>query len=571
MSNDSIIDEFDIENPNHSNPKNEHPKDRNPRDEHPKDRNPMDQNPMDHSNQNPNQINDEHPKDEKIYIQIAKQFLLANKHLNICHHRRFFYDLKHVFYKKSEAYQCSDRYGRLPIFSVDISDHEAKKAYIVTGYQNWWSEYKNAKPEQRYAYEVVLPEMPCHLYVDIEAEFSKNNTSLANTIHDKFTQLIRELRSFMYIMHLAPTKHLDNLEIIILDSSKPTKFSKHCIIHIPHTLFENNYYCGAFIRRFQIHILQKFGPKETNPFYIYPENIDKQTTEFKLFLIDMGVYTKGRDFRLLGSYKRATGISSGSSSNIGIPKRYLWIEGKSNMLSVQDFFNTLIQFQPKPKQIKYIIAHIVDTINGGIPQSSSLRTVAPLNTNFNEYNATGNSIVRFLASDSIGFNGTTINQNTINGITTNQTTINQTTINGNNSIRSRQLVPLRKEIINKIVGILETTLRIPITNVQIRGSSVFFNTSSHICNIKSTILKQKNSTHSKNFIFYILFGTTGVLSQSCFNNSYCFDTSTNRHRTHKIGTIRNEEIVQGLQEWCRNNGWTWKDDDFIIPNTWMGD
>lgn len=510
-----------------------------------------------------NELNDElndEKSNDKNYLDVARQFLLANKHLNICHQRRFFYDLKHVFYKKSEAYNCSDRYGRLPIFSVDISDHEAKKAYIVTGYQNWWREYKNAKPEQRYAYEVVLPEMPCHLYVDIEAEFSKNNTHIANTIHDKFTRLIRELRSFMYIMHLAPTEHLDNLEIIILDSSKPTKFSKHCIIRVPHTLFENNYYCGAFIRRFQIHILQKFGPKETNPFYIYPENIDKQTTEFKLFLIDMGVYTKGRDFRLLGSYKRATGTSSNigksniGKSNIGIPKRFLWIEGKSNMLNVQDFFNTLIQFQPKPKQIKYIIAHIVDTINGGIPQSSSLRTVAPLNTNFNEYNATGNSIVRFLASSDL-----------ISECIGRNPTIQPS------KQPSKQLVPLKKEIINKVVGILENTLKIPITNVQIRGSSVFFNTSSHVCNIKSTILKQKNATHGKNFIFYILFGTTGVLSQSCFNNSYCFDTSTNRHRTHKIGTIRNLEIVKGLQEWCINNGWTWKEDDFIVPNTWMGD
>lgn len=488
-------------------------------------------------------INEIDEKNTMKYVEIAKRFLLSNKHLNICHHRRFFYDLKHVFYKKSEAYQCSDRYGRLPIFSVDISETEAKKAYIVTGYQRWWREYKDAKPEQRYAYEVVLPEMPCHLYVDIEAEFARNNSKLMDTIQDKFTQLIQELRSFMYIMHLAPTACLDQLEIIVLDSSKPTKFSKHCIIRIPETLFENNYYCGAFIRRFQIHILQKFGPKETNPFYIYPENIDKQTTEFKLFLIDMGVYTKGRDFRLLGSYKRASGNPNSVKSNIGIPKRYLWIEGKSNMLTIQDFFNTLIQFQPKPKQIKYIIAHIVDTINGGIPQSSSLRTVAPLNTNFNEHNATGNSIVRFLASSSL--------------------------VNTENS-NIKQLVPLKKDIITKVISIIENNLKIPITNVQIRGSTVFFNTSSHICHIKSAILKQKDACHSKNFIFYILFGTTGVLSQSCFNNSYCFDTSTNRHRSHKIGTIRNPEIIQGLREWCQQNGWTWKEDDFIVPDTWMG-
>lgn len=78
-----------------------------------------------------------------------------------------------VFYKKSEAYEFSDAHGRLPMFSVDISDKEAKKAYVVTGYNRWWQDYKSVNPEQRYAYEVVLPEIPCHLYVDMEAEFSR--------------------------------------------------------------------------------------------------------------------------------------------------------------------------------------------------------------------------------------------------------------------------------------------------------------------------------------------------------------------------------------------------------------
>lgn len=95
----------------------------------------------------------------------------------------------------------------------------------------------------------------------------------------------------------------------------------------------------------------------------------------------MGVYTKGRDFRILGSYKRA------GASGIGTPKRFLWIEGKPNVFNDVDFFDTLIQFQPKPKEVKILISHLIDTINGGIPQSSSLRTVVPLNNTFNEYNA----------------------------------------------------------------------------------------------------------------------------------------------------------------------------------------
>lgn len=88
---------------------------------------------------------------------------------------------------------------------------------------------------------------------------------------------MQELKDFMRYVHIAPNEYIDKLKIVVLDSSKSSKFSKHCIVKIPFTLFENNYYCGAFIRRFQIHIINKYGPKESNPFFVRPENHDKQS------------------------------------------------------------------------------------------------------------------------------------------------------------------------------------------------------------------------------------------------------------------------------------------------------
>lgn len=99
-------------------------------------------------------------------IESANIFVGDNR--IVSHRDRFFYKYKKTFHKKKKAYEFSDANGRLPIFSVDCNDKTASKVYVVTGYSRWWSDYIKAKPDQRFAYEVVIPDLPCHLYVDLE-------------------------------------------------------------------------------------------------------------------------------------------------------------------------------------------------------------------------------------------------------------------------------------------------------------------------------------------------------------------------------------------------------------------
>ena len=451
--------------------------------------------------------------------KIADDFI--KRHQTISHKKRFFYGYKHVFYKKKPAYEYSNKHGKLPIFSVDISDTEAKKGYVVTGYCKWLEDYKTISPDKRYAYEVVLPDVPCHLYVDIEAEFSSND-EIRDAIEKRFVELMKELRRFMYYSFIASPELLQQTKFIVLDSSKSTKFSKHSIVKIPNVLFKNNYHCGAFIRKFQIHILTKFGPKETNPYFVFPENEDKKSPEFKQFLIDMGVYTKGRDFRLLASYKRAGNTKKQK-------KRFLWLNDSPNSMTDKQFFDTLIQFQPKPSTIKYHVSHIYDTINNGIPVSSSLRTVRPI----------GNSTVRTISTQ-----------------------------HGAKRFKSVS-TSLPSWIIRNLAQKITNMTNTIIVGIKSSGSSFFFNTTSKTCEIKSKLTKTHKAQHSKNSIYFILFATTGIVVQSCFNQTYCFDTNTGKHRMEKIFTIRDEHICKGLIDWCDINGFEWKGDDFI-PDSWMG-
>jgi hypothetical protein len=473
-------------------------------------------------------------------VKYANDFVMNN--MPTSHPMRYYYDKKKVFYKKKQAYNYSDAHGKLPIFSVDISNQHASKAYIVTGYVKWWENYSSIEPAKRYAYEVVLPGVPCHLYVDLEAEFSAN-PEIKDTIQIRFVELLAELKDFLYNMHVAPKELLDKTRFVVLDSSKSTKFSKHCIVKIPEVLFDNNYHCGALIRRFQIHILNKFGPKETNPYFVFPENEEKRDPQFKQFLIDMGVYTKGRDFRLLGSYKRA------GNNDPKKKKRFLWLYNKPGILNDVDFFDTLIQFQPKPSTIRYYVSHIIDTVNGGDPMSSSLRTVAPVGEHFTEWGnvleTTGNSVVGFVES-------------------------------GNNRSRNKRMKPSNINpcpagLVQGIANMIKNKYKIEITGFQRRGNVLFYNTNYHGCRIKSKVTKSKGATHSKNVIFFQVFGNSGVVKQSCFNQTYCFDTSTNKHRTDHLFTIRDPDTVRSLMDWCESNGWPWRGDpDFLIPDEWMG-
>lgn len=461
---------------------------------------------------------------------------------NIDYLNRINYEDYVIFYKKDDAYQYSNVNGKLPIFSVDISDTDAKKGYCVTGYNKWWKEYSNTSDGNRYAYEVVLPNHPCHLYVDIEVEYI-SNPKIISTIDSLFNTLIDELRKYMYNTYIAKTDLLDNMEIVILDSSKSSKFSKHLVIKIPQVLFENNYQCGAFIRNFQIHIITKYGGKDVNPFFVLPANKVGGSAEVRQFIIDMGVYTKGRDFRLLGSYKR---VGGSMIDEHGVCKRrYIWVQGRKGELTKELFFNSLIQYCGGNtdgvviNDVKYYVGHIVDTINGGVPMSSSLRTVRPKGCMINDiikYDENEGGLQKY---------------------------------NMNLFKRTTKCTKLTNIILEKIIQKIKTDYSINVTSMNSTGGSLYiFRSLSRRCRVKEMVTNVKGDTHSKNTIFFIFCIPTGILYQSCFNQTYCMNSRTGKHRKKKMFAIRDEQSCIMLQQWCDINGFNWKGE--CIPQKWMG-
>ena len=310
-------------------------------------------------------------------------------------------------------------------------------------------------PSTRYHYEAILPTVPCHFYLDLEADITKDN--LMSKVVKIYKKLLNEIRSFLYKQTVAPIDKLNQMKLVILDSSTRIKFSKHVIIKIPGCMFENNYYCGAFMRQFLSHIIDNYGPSSQNPFFVThftgPKGNKIKTYQL---MADMGVYTKARDFRLLGSHKRGP---------IYKEKRFLWIEGHPRELDKNNFFNSLVQFTiEKPA---YIIKDIEDPLTGGSPVSSSLRTVEPKNS----YSAYATSNVTI-----------------------------DTTLS-----KKRKVSPIKEskdvqttdklEVMQKVGLYIQNRFSIKIVKIEAKGKSLFFQTNSRNCAIKKQILREHTHLH----------------------------------------------------------------------------
>ena len=93
-----------------------------------------------------------------------------------------------------------------------------------------------------------------------------------------------------------------------LDSSSPTKFSRHLLVRVPGWAFSNNAEVGAFVRAIT------HSPAAQQALYVYKDPLPEQQQQqqgqqqqqqqrARVCFVDGAVYSKNRHFRLFGSTK----------------------------------------------------------------------------------------------------------------------------------------------------------------------------------------------------------------------------------------------------------------------------
>jgi hypothetical protein len=233
------------------------------------------------------------------------------------------------------------------IFSTEKSG-QGKRKYIVGHLGRFLDQYwRKSDRLHRHYYELIKERTPCRLYFDIE--FSKitnpdiSDSTAEGLLQEFFVELSQELTE-----RYSPSRPLQYSDMIDLDSSTVTKFSRHWIVHMPdQTLFAHAIAAGRFVQDLigRLADLQATGqlldhrpllhkylfvqaaPSKSNPVEVNQRTASMAANKTSCF-VDLGVYTRNRLFRLMGSSK--FGKSASDALRIAKKNEFPFPEGFGN-------------------------------------------------------------------------------------------------------------------------------------------------------------------------------------------------------------------------------------------------
>lgn len=209
------------------------------------------------------------------------------------------------------------------IFSVETSS-TGKRRYIVGNLgrfiQHYWRE---CDPMSRHYYELIPEGTPCRLYFDLEYSKEANQQITLAESESLITDFIDEL--CIEILQ-AYNIQMNRSCVVDLDASTSIKFSRHLMIHFPNgELFEDAFSTGLFVKRFIGRLADELSTgvlgerRVTLAKYLFvnkqtPKNDTTSSNGFDnknmTCFVDLGVYTRNRLFRLMGSFKYGKSLSS---------------------------------------------------------------------------------------------------------------------------------------------------------------------------------------------------------------------------------------------------------------------
>lgn len=245
-------------------------------------------------------------KENEIYTTLSPND--PEIHMRIRDHGKPF----ELFHYRVDATAFSDHNynGYLAMFGKDryMKENQGKKQFISASFDSFWNVYAITPTRKRCFYEIFIPGNGCHLYMDIDVCRTTNvNIGESDFMEMECKEIIETSKELM--IKLGFVKTIEDVQVIILDSSNDRKFSRHLIFKMTDRYFADNYHCGAFARTIQHMIIEKYGKIDNldNPFFKWRKNETKFTFDYdkfnRDFVIDLGVYTQYRQFRLIGSSK----------------------------------------------------------------------------------------------------------------------------------------------------------------------------------------------------------------------------------------------------------------------------
>ncbi|XP_008559029.1 DNA-directed primase/polymerase protein isoform X2 [Microplitis demolitor] len=210
------------------------------------------------------------------------------------------------FYRQAEALELADaKSTSINILLTFVYEQpNGHRRFIVAHPEVYWWYFNRALPERRCAYEVIPEGNPCCLYLDLEYQNDLNPRK--NGPH--MTQTLIEIIICYFLKHwgLSITKK----NVLNLDSTTQSKFSRHLIFRIKDTAFTDNINAGRFIKSICSDI-EEYIATDGVAFhdvlsYFKREDLEElfiETGKRKKLFIDTAVYSRNRHFRIYKATK----------------------------------------------------------------------------------------------------------------------------------------------------------------------------------------------------------------------------------------------------------------------------
>ena len=185
-----------------------------------------------------------------------------------------------------------------------------KRKFCAATREKFFEYYSILNENERHHYEIIRDNEPCHLYFDIEFDRDANADVDGVKSTDALLDLIKEELYEKHNVTIALNKHVVELESIITESNVASigqakkiskKFSRHVIVRLPGAAFKSNIHVGKFVKDFWNSVCERRASDERcEKLFIRKEQSE---TERQYSIIDLGVYTRNRAFRLFLSSK----------------------------------------------------------------------------------------------------------------------------------------------------------------------------------------------------------------------------------------------------------------------------
>lgn len=188
-----------------------------------------------------------------------------------------------IFRSQSEAFEFCDSSGQrgLAIWAFEI-DKSGRRRFVAASYHAFWRMYGRMlrKNVGAHFYEVIRNQRATKLYLDLEFQRAQNK----GLDGEVMTHCVIE-----ECFKVSNTARDD--AVVILDSTTENKFSRHVIFQ--NICFHDNVQMGDFMLR----VVQCVCEKDETSMLVFKEDGSR------LPFVDLGVYTRNRCFRLVGSSK----------------------------------------------------------------------------------------------------------------------------------------------------------------------------------------------------------------------------------------------------------------------------